>query len=72
LDGAITWLEQRVDVHDLRVDGDVVRLALDGNRQHQAALLRDLVAAGIEISDFGGHTRSLEEVFLHVTRGAVQ
>ena len=48
------------------------RLSLDGDRVRQAALLRDLIAAGFEVSDFGGHTKSLEEVFLHVTRGAVQ
>jgi ABC-2 type transport system ATP-binding protein len=59
-------------VHDVRPDGEFVRLALDGDRVRQAALLRDLIAAGFAVSDFGGHTRSLEEVFLHVTRGAVQ
>ena len=25
-----------------------------------------------DVSDFGGHSKSLEEVFLHVTRGVVQ
>lgn len=72
VDGAVEWLSQRDDVHDLRIDGDLVRFALDGDRTQQAALLREMIAAGLEVSDFGGHTKSLEEVFLHVTRGVVQ
>ncbi len=70
--GALEWLQQRAGVRDVRLDGELLRLSLDGDRAQQAALLRDLIAAGFEVSDFGGHTKSLEEVFLHVTRGAVQ
>jgi ABC-2 type transport system ATP-binding protein len=72
LNGIIEWLQQRPDVHDLRLDGEFVRLALDGDRAQQAELLRELIAAGFNVSDFGGHAKSLEEVFLHVTRGVVQ
>lgn len=66
------WLRGRPDIHEVRMDTDSVRLTLDGDRDRQVVLLRELVAAGFPISDFGGHKKSLEEVFLHVTRGAVQ
>ena len=70
--GVVEWLQQRPDIHDVRPDGDFLRFALEGDRMQQTALLRDLIAAGFEVSDFGGHSKSLEEVFLHVTRGVVQ
>jgi len=70
--GAMEWLQQRPGIHDLRLDGELIRLALEGGQVEQAALLRDLVTARFKVSDFGGHSKSLEEVFLHVTRGAVQ
>jgi ABC-2 type transport system ATP-binding protein len=75
LDGVATvveWLQQRSDVQQIRADGEFVKLVLEGDRVQQAALLRDLIAAGFDVSDFGGASKSLEEVFLHVTRGAVQ
>jgi ABC-2 type transport system ATP-binding protein len=70
--GVVEWLQQRPDIHDVRAEGDFVRFALDGDRGQQAVLLRELIGAGFDVSDFGGHTKSLEEVFLHVTRGVVQ
>jgi ABC-2 type transport system ATP-binding protein len=35
-------------------------------------LLRELVAAGIEVVEFRTRTKSLEDVFLEVTKGRVQ
>ncbi|MGE0761200.1 MAG: ATP-binding cassette domain-containing protein [Pirellulaceae bacterium] len=72
VDNLVGWLQQRTDVENIRVDGDWLRLALDGGRVEQAALLREMIVAGFEVAEFGGHTKSLEEVFMHVTRGAVQ
>jgi ABC-2 type transport system ATP-binding protein len=68
----MNWLSTRPDIEDLRIDGEYVRFTIPGGRTEQAALLREMVSAGLEVADFGGHTKSLEEVFMHVTRGAVQ
>lgn len=71
-DSAIEWLQKHPSVHAPRLEGEFIRLALDGDRTEQAVLLRELIGAGFAVSDFGGHAKSLEEVFLHVTRGVVQ
>jgi ABC-2 type transport system ATP-binding protein len=68
----LAWLSERADVEDLRVDGEFVRFAIAGGRSEQAALLREIVLAGFDVSEFGGQSKSLEEVFMHVTRGLVQ
>ena len=44
----------------------------DGGRAEQAELLRQLVQAGFRIDEFATHQQSLEDVFMQVTRGAVQ
>jgi ABC-2 type transport system ATP-binding protein len=71
-DSLVNWLTTRGDILELRTEGDLVRFAISGGRVEQAALLREVVLAGFEVTEFGGHAKSLEEVFMHVTRGAVQ
>jgi ABC-2 type transport system ATP-binding protein len=68
----LEWLAGRGDAQEVRQDGEFVRLSIAGGRVEQAALLREIVLAGFDVAEFGGHTKSLEEVFMHVTRGAVQ
>jgi ABC-2 type transport system ATP-binding protein len=68
----LEWLSARSDMQNVRMEGDYVRLAISGGRAEQAALLREIVLAGFDLAEFGGHAKSLEEVFMHVTRGAVQ
>ena len=38
----------------------------------QAKLLREVVEAGFAVVEFASKTKSLEDVFLHVTEGRVQ
>lgn len=66
------WLSAREDVNSVRVEGEGVRFSHLGERESEAALLRELVLAGFAVVEFGSHTRSLEDVFLTVTKGIVQ
>jgi ABC-2 type transport system ATP-binding protein len=66
------WLSERDGLHDLRVEGNVVSLAHEVNPEAEAALLREMVEAGFSVVEFGSHRKTLEDVFLQVTRGEVQ
>lgn len=66
------WLAQRGDITSVVSDGERLRFSHDGGRDEQAALLKQLIAAGFPIDEFATHQRSLEDVFMQVTRGAVQ
>ena len=43
-----------------------------GGPEEQAALLRQIVDAGFAVVEFASKSKSLEDVFLHVTEGRVQ
>ncbi|MGC4005408.1 MAG: hypothetical protein QM811_20730 [Pirellulales bacterium] len=47
-------------------------LTFQGEEADEAAFLRELIVAGFPIVAFGTQNKSLEDVFLHVTRGRVQ
>ena len=66
------WLEQRDDVHAVRLDGDLALFTHDGDRDSEVALLRALVEAGFPVAEFAAHDLSLEDVFLEVTEGHIQ
>jgi ABC-2 type transport system ATP-binding protein len=66
------WLSRRSDVGSIAVDGEELRFTHDGGREQQADFLKEMVLAGFRIAEFASRQKSLEDVFLHVTRGAVQ
>lgn len=66
------WLAARDDVETIIVDGELVRFTHEGDRDAQADFLAEMIHAGFRVIEFGSHQRSLEDVFMHVTRGAVQ
>jgi ABC-2 type transport system ATP-binding protein len=66
------WLEHRNDVEQIEVDGELVHFSHQGDRWAEAALLKEMVQAGFAIVEFGCRQKSLEDVFMQVTRGAVQ
>jgi ABC-2 type transport system ATP-binding protein len=66
------WLAARPDVSNVRQEGDTLRFNHEGNQASEAALLREMVLANFQVVEFGAYSRSLEEVFLQVTTGAVQ
>jgi len=69
----LEWLSSRTDIADVKVAGQQqVRFAHQGEQESEVQLLRELVQAGFPISEFSSHTRSLEDVFLAVTKGLVQ
>jgi ABC-2 type transport system ATP-binding protein len=71
-DGAATWLAARGDVHELKIDNGTAIFAHDGDETSEADLLRDIIAGGLRVVEFGSHQRSLEDVFMQVTAGLVQ
>ena len=68
----VTWLEQHGDTSDVHIEADVITLNHDGGEAEQAELLKEIVGTGFSIIEFASKTKSLEDVFLHVTEGRVQ
>jgi ABC-2 type transport system ATP-binding protein len=68
----LAWLRARGDVDDVADRAGQVVFTHAGGQAEQADLLRELVIAGFSIIEFGSKTKSLEDVFLHVTEGRVQ
>ena len=68
----LAWLQERIVLHQYRIDGQQLMFTHDGDRESEADLLRDLVLAGFRIVEFGSDRRSLEDVFMQVTKGQVQ
>ena len=69
---AVQWLESRDDVGNVLPDGELVTFAHWHDREWEADLLKAMVEAGFRIASFTGKEKSLEDVFLQVTRGRVQ
>ncbi len=59
-------------VQQVVIDGDLLRIEYSGDLASQAELLRDLVMAGCLIAEARSHQKSLEDVFLQVTKGLIQ
>ncbi|QDS99380.1 putative ABC transporter ATP-binding protein YxlF [Adhaeretor mobilis] len=75
LDGTerlITWLTARDDIADIVQKDRGVAFTHEGGPPKQAELLKQLVQAEFAVVDFASKTKSLEDVFLHVTEGRVQ
>jgi ABC-2 type transport system ATP-binding protein len=68
----LAWLRDRIDIDDVADRAGQVIFTHAGGQPEQAELLRELVTAGFSIIEFGSKTKSLEDVFLHVTEGRVQ
>ncbi len=47
-------------------------LRLHGDEQQQVQVIRELVIAGVAVYEFKAESHSLEEIFLHVTKGLLQ
>lgn len=67
------WLAQRPGISEIQATDIVVRFQLAGDDpREQAALLRAIVEQGFDVKEFSCERRSLEDVFLQITTGAVQ
>jgi ABC-2 type transport system ATP-binding protein len=71
---AEAWLALQPGVSEIVANESTIRFQLDGSATQQeiAQLLRAMVAEGFEVVEFTTVGRSLEDVFLHITTGAVQ
>ncbi len=66
------WLAPRPDVLRVSVEGDQLTYVHGGSRDAEAATLRAMIEAGFRVVSFGHQTKTLEEVFMQVTKGHVQ
>jgi len=66
------WLAERDDIADVLLEAGVITLNHEGDEAAQAVLLRKIVEAEFSVIEFASKTKSLEDVFLHVTEGRVQ
>lgn len=69
---ATRLIESLEGASQLRVNGHYLRFALTGGDQRQIEVLRTLVNERIDVISFAAKDDSLEDVFLHVTRGRIQ
>ncbi len=71
--GLQSWLESRSHIAEIQASDRVVRFQfLTDSQQLQAELLRDIIQSGFAVLEFSTESRSLEDVFLQITTGAVQ
>ena len=67
-----TWLECRGHVEPVIVDGQQVKFRIADQGEQQANLVREMILAGFSITEFSTQSKTLEDVFMHVTKGVVQ
>ncbi len=72
VDLAAAWLRAQTDVQDVTVHGQELRFPYADALEAQASLLREMIHADIRVCRFASKQRSLEDAFLHVTKGRVQ
>lgn len=71
-DSAARWLNEQPDVESLLTNGQSVRFDFPDDPQAHANLLEAMIKSGIRVASFSSKQRSLEDAFLHVTKGRVQ
>jgi ABC-2 type transport system ATP-binding protein len=66
------WLGQQADVQSVQEKNGLIEFLLDDSPEARCDLLRRMIGAGLPVSSFSVKRRSLEEVFMNVTKGIVQ
>jgi ABC-2 type transport system ATP-binding protein len=72
LDGAAALLQARPDVRGVKTVDGALKIEYSGDPDEVYQLLRDLLAAGFKVQSFSEQETDLEDIFMKVTRGAVQ
>ena len=72
VEAATSWLEDQEGVKNVRAIENTVKFESPNDSETHADLIAAMVAHGIRIASFASRQRSLEEAFLHVTKGRVQ
>ena len=57
---------------DVTIGQDGVRVRMHNEPETQAELLKQLIGAGFTVLEYTAESRSLEDLFLQITTGAVQ
>lgn len=66
------WLIQQPFVIEAESNGSAVAVDFGGDEKARCDLLKNLVAEGFPILEFGGKVESLEDAFMAITQGIVQ
>lgn len=66
------WLAAQPGVAEVQLAQRAIKFSCSPDAEFQAELLSRMIGAGIRVASFAGKQKSLEEVFLKVTRGRVQ
>jgi ABC-2 type transport system ATP-binding protein len=66
------WLAGKETISEIQATDRVVRFQFTGDEAAQASLLRSVIIEDFTVLQFHTEARSLEDVFLQVTTGAVQ
>ena len=71
-DRLLAWLAARPGVASPRLEGDALTFEHAGAAEDDADLLRDMIQGGFRVAGFSAQARTLESVFMEVTKGIVQ
>src|SRR5713226_3554715 len=72
LEGAAELLTARPDVRTVKAADGALKIEYTGDPGEIHQLLRDLLVAGFKVQSFSEQQTDLEDIFMKVTRGAVQ
>lgn len=72
MEEASQWLASQSHVSLVTVEGNSISLQLAGDLSDQSRLLRGLIQQDFDVIEFASKERSLEDVFMQITTGAVQ
>jgi ABC-2 type transport system ATP-binding protein len=71
-EGLSSFLDEIDGIRGVRVDGELVHFEHSGDRTSEVQLLRNIVEFNFDVAEFRSKQKSLEDVFMEVTRGIVQ
>ncbi|MEM9702038.1 MAG: ABC transporter ATP-binding protein [Planctomycetota bacterium] len=69
---AVRWLLEQPGVTGAAEAGRAVGFTFEGEEVERAALLRNMLTAGFDVSEFSAETESLEDAFMALTEGITQ
>ncbi len=72
LETATAWFREHVAQADWTLTESQFKVAIHGGEREQADLLKRMILAGIDVVEASTESHTLEDVFLHVTKGIVQ
>jgi len=72
VDRLVDWLSARDDIDEVQRDNGGLQFLHSGTQEDEAALLAAMIRADIRVVAFAARQRTLEDVFMQVTEGAVQ